>query len=248
MVGLAAFSSVHEPPDQTVRPRASFSAQLRRAAHYLRTDRNYRHFLLLRVALMIAGAATPFFAVFVQQKLGGPLGMVGVYLGVYTAASLLANAAFGRFASRLGNRRMMLVATVAGLVMTGLVLALMLLAAPLRLTGWAASLWLVPVFALSGLRESGLGVGAQSLLLDLAPPAERSLYLGFTNSLLGVVLLATGLGGVVVAQLGFPALLVVAVAGHAFALRSALRLREVSHAPASSPEPSRALNQAQPAP
>jgi len=97
-------------------------------------------------------------------------------------------------------------------------------------------------------RNFQLGVAAQSLLLDLAPPAERSLYLGFTNSLLGVALLATGLSGVVVARLGFPALLVVAVTAHLLALRSALRMRDVNHAPAPGVDRARPAHQPHPAP
>jgi len=77
-------------------------------------------------------------------------------------------------------RRTLFVATLAGVVMLVAVLALKLLARPLGLSGWAASLWLVPVFALSGIRESGLGVAAQSLLLDLAPRSERILDIGLT--------------------------------------------------------------------
>jgi MFS family permease len=209
----------------------------------------------LRGALMIAGAATPFFAVYVQQRLGGPPGMVGVYLGVYTAASLLANILFGKYSARLGNRRTMIIATVAGLLMTGFVLALMLAAAPLGLSGWAASLWLLPVFALSGIRESGQGVSAQSLLLDIAPPSERTLYLGFANSLLGVVLLTTGVSGVIVVRFGFPALVLAAVAANVFALMSSLRLQDVRPAPAPRADLPRvedplqgAVNQAHPAP
>jgi hypothetical protein len=230
-IGLALFSLIRETPDQTLPPRASLPAQARRAIQCLRADRNYRHFLSLRGALMIAGAATPFFAVYVQQRLGGPPGMVGVYLGVYTAASLLANSLFGKYSARLGNRRTMIIATVAGLLMTGCVLALMLAAAPLGLSGWAASLWLLPVFALSGIREAGQGVSAQSLLLDIAPPSERTLYLGFANSLLGVVLLTTGVSGVIVVRFGFPALVLAAVAANVFALMSSLRLQDVRPAP-----------------
>jgi hypothetical protein len=231
LAGVVTFSVIRETPDHDLPPRASLPSQLRRSIRCLRADRNFRHFILLRASLMIAGAATPFFAVYVQRQLGGPLGMVGIYLGVFTAASLLANVLFGKFSARLGNRRTMIIATVAGLLMTGLVLALMFVAVPLRISGPTAALWLIPVFALSGIRESGQGVSAQSLLMDIAPPAERTLYLGFANSFLGLVLLATGLSGLIVARFGFLALVLAAVAAHAFALRSSLRLREVKPAP-----------------
>ncbi|MBI3241945.1 MAG: hypothetical protein HYZ49_06595 [Chloroflexi bacterium] len=225
-LGLLAFSSIKEPPDHDLRPPVSVLSQLKRATHLLKADHNFRHFLSLRSALMIAGAATPFFAVYVQQQLGGRLEMIGVYLGVFTLVNLLANIFFARFSARLGNRNTMTLAVWAGVSMTGLVLLLTLLAAPLRLNGWAASLWLVPVFAISGIRESGLGVAGQSLLLDIAPHEERTLYLGFTNSFLGLVLFSSGLGGLVVARFGFVALLLITAAAHLFALNSALKMRD----------------------
>lgn len=223
--GLAAFSRTDEPPDANVLPRVSAAGQLRRAVAILRTDSNYRHFLALRTAMIVAGAATPFFAVYVHQALGGSLAMVGVYLAVLRTVGLLATVVFGRLSLTWGNHRLMIIAAGAGLIMTLSVLALVWLARPLNLGGAAASLWLLPVFAIAGVREAGLGVAAQSQLLDIAPPAERTLYLGFTNSFLGVMLLVTGLSGVVVQTLGFTELLVVTLAAHLFALYASRRVR-----------------------
>ncbi len=84
------------------------------------------------------------------------------------------------------------------------------------------------MFAVSGIRESGLGVAGQSLLLDIAPHDERTLYLGFTNSFLGIVLFIGGLGGVVVARFGFLTLLLITATAHLFALNSALRMKDHS--------------------
>lgn len=224
--GLWVFTRLTEPADAMVKPPAQVTLQLARAAAILRQDHNYRYFLLLRVLLLVAGAAVPFFAVYVRNELGGAQSMVGVYLAVYTVANLLSNVVFGRFAAQIGNRRTLLIGALASLIMSALVAALALSAKPLSLSGWVASLWLVPVFAFSGVRDSGLGVSAQSLLLEIAPRTEWSLYLGFTNSLLGLVLLATGLSGVIVARLGFWALLGLAGVANLGALVAALRLRE----------------------
>ena len=227
LFGLVAFARVSEAPDTTLQPRASPLTQTRRAWQHVRADDNYRRYLLARVLLMVAGVAPPFYAVYVQQRLGGPLAMVGVYLAVYTVSNFLAHVVFGRYSARLGNRLTLVVSTWAGLLMTGGVLALALAAATLRLPGTAASLWLIPIFVLYGVRESGMSVAGPSLLLDLAPPAERSLYVGFTNTLMGVVVLATGVSGLIVAALGYVTLFVVTAAAHVLALAAVARMREV---------------------
>ena len=228
-MGLMSFAIVGEPPDYAVRAAASMFDQLRRATQLVRVDVNYRHFVALRISLLIAGAATPFFAVYVQRQLGGPQGMVGTYLATYTISSLAANVVFGRVSALWGNRRTMAIAAAAGLMMTGSVLALTVLAPPLRLSGVIASLALIPVFALSGVRESGLGVAGPSLLLDIAPHAERTLYVGFTHTLLGVVLLSTALSGAVVESFGFLALFVLTAAAHVYAVAAVMRMRDVAH-------------------
>jgi MFS family permease len=225
-LGLWMFASIDEPLDLTVQPRASFSTQLRRGLTLLQSQPVYRRFVALRVSLILSGAAVPFYRVYVEGTLGGALDMVGVYLAASVVASLAANVVIGRFALRLGNRRILALGALAGLMMSLGVVALLAVAATSGLTGRAASLWLVPAFALAGIRESALGIGGQPLLLEIAPVAERSLYLGFTNSLLGLVLLATGLSGVIVATLGFPMLLFITLAAHGLALFAALRLRQ----------------------
>jgi hypothetical protein len=222
--GLWAFQAITEEPDRALRPRASGWAQLQRAWKTIGRDPAYGRFMLMRGGLGLAGASVPFFALYAQTAFGAELSMVGTYLAVYAAASLLANIVYGRLAARLGNRGILLAATGAGLLMTLTVAALPVLAAFCPVPAALAAWWLTPAFALAGLRESGLGVAGQPLLLEIAPAEERSLYLGFTNTVLGVLLLSTGLSGVVVAALGFPVLLGLTIAAHAVALVTLARL------------------------
>jgi MFS family permease len=174
--------------------------------------------------LMIANAATPFFAVYVTRQMGVAKEMIGIYLAAVTAANLLANLIFGRMSLLHGNRRVMVIAATTGLAMSTLVLVLVLLNPILHFSPTLAAVWLIPVFILSGFRTTGIGVSGNSLLLDLAPTEERSLYIGFTNTLLGIILVLTALSGVIYAVFGFTILLLLTAVAHAAALRSALNL------------------------
>jgi hypothetical protein len=226
VLGLYAFGSVDEPADASVPPRASFGVQARRAWEIVRADHNFRRFLYLRASLLIAGAAAPFFAVYVQNELNGPR-MTGIYLATFLSANLIANVAFGRLSRRLSSRLITLAAAFIGLMMMLVVVALIAAVQWWGLSGAAAALWLVPAFALSGIRDSGLRVSSQPLLLEVSPPAERTLYLGLTNTLLGVALFSTSLSGVIVATFGFAALVSLALAAHIVGLAAAVRMREV---------------------
>ncbi len=227
-LGLAMFflQRTREPPDSETPPSVPVSHQFRRALSLVRGDANYGRFLTMRGALMVGGAASPFLAVFAQGQLSAPPEMVGIYLAVVSGVGLLANILYGRYSVRLGNRRMMVIATALGLVMSALVLGFVLLAGPLGIRGMSAALCLLPAYALLSAREAGIGVAGYSLLMDIAPAAERSVYMGFTNSVLGIILFSTALSGVVVEQWGFLALVGVTLAAYMVAMWAALTLRE----------------------
>jgi MFS family permease len=151
--------------------------------------------------------------------------MVGLYLGVFTLIGLSSNAVLGRLAPRIGNQRIMLGAGIAGLLMALLVAALLAYDAAVGGVGpGVADWWLVPVFVFSAVREACMGVAGTPLLFDVAHGKDQTLYLGFTNSVQGIGLLATGLGGVVVEGFGFATLLGLTVAAYAVAIWAARRL------------------------
>lgn len=222
------FAWLVEPKDEITTPPTSIIDQLQRAAIIIKSDHRYRRFIYLRSALIAGGAATPFFAIYVQQTLGGSISMVGIYLAAYVTTNLITNLTFARISTRLSNQSMAEVGAGSGLAMTVLVLALIIIAPLFNLYGLIPSLWLIPVFILSGVRESSLGVAGQSLLMEITPPKERSLYLGFTNTILGILLLSTGLSGVIVQIFGFLTLLLLAIAMHIFALFASSRMRQVA--------------------
>lgn len=223
-LGMFAFLLVAEPPGE-IGQFIDLKTLLGRAARLPAADRNFGLFLATRVLLMAAQMATPFFAVYAARELGAAPEMVSVYLASSTAASLTSNLVWSRISDRRGNRAVILAA--AGL---GLATALLAwLAAPLdRMLGLvAAGPWLFAVvFALVGAFQSGIGLGGVSLLLEIAPSAERGLYIGLANTVLGVALMSTSVGGVLVDWLGYRGLFLLAAICYALGLWTATVLRE----------------------
>jgi len=62
---------------------------------------------------------------------------------------------------------------------------------------------IVPVFALMGAYETGVGIGAVNLTLEVAPPNDRAIYIGLTNTILGVAYLSTAVSGLIVDLVGY---------------------------------------------
>ncbi len=229
-VGMAAFAAVREPVNAALAPRAGLLTQLRRAGAALQADRNFRRFLSLRLALIAGSMATPFFTVFVVQRLQVAAGAVGIFLSANIAASLVAYIVWGQLSARRGNRLVLRFGAGLGVF----VLAIMLAVWPLsRLLG--AQTLFVLIFILVGVRDAAIGVSLGPLLLDMAPPAARALYLGFSNTAVGITLLLTGVGGFIVDSAGFPALFTMSLLAYAAATWAIWRFHEQPPASLSQP-------------
>ncbi len=224
-LSMFAFMFVVEPPSVVGDEVSSLIAHLGRAAHLMRRDLNFRLFLTTRVVIMGAQMATPFFAVYASRDLGAGAEMVSVYLAFNTAASLISNLMWSRLSDRRGNRAVIRLAAGLGLSTT----LLAWLAGPLDqavATGVVGPWLFAVVFAISGAFQSGIGVGGMSLLLEIAPPHERALVVGLTNSVLGVALLSTSIGGLLVDWLGYRGLFLLTAGLYGVGLWTATKLRD----------------------
>jgi hypothetical protein len=220
-LGMGAFVLVREPPGMVVTEPVTVVEQLRRAGRLLWTDRVYGRYMAARLALGFASIALPFYGIYAKRVLDAPVGMVGVYVATRGGAMLLFNLPWGRLSDRRGNQLVMRLVGLGSGATALLALALVGLMALLQPHGeWLPYLALPLFFTDGAVRPAQILVGS-NFLLELVPEAERSLYLGLSNTLLGVVVLISGLGGLVVDAFGFTGLFVVSaglsLVGYVFA-------------------------------
>jgi len=69
----------------------------------------------------------------------------------------------------------------------------------------------LPIFFLDGAARPGQVLAGSNFLLELVPEAERPLYLGLSNTLMGITILVSGLGGLVADLSGFAGLFFVSL-------------------------------------
>ncbi|MGC9469422.1 MAG: MFS transporter [Anaerolineae bacterium] len=219
-----AWFLVKEPPspvlaEPTRRFTAEVRTQFRRGFAVLRENQVYRRYAAVRLALTAAGWAAPFYVVYARQELGISAGVLGLYLGARTAAGIISNLVWARISDGQGNRRLIVVTNLLGLVTPVLVLAMGQLN---RVAGPEVSTWLsyafAAVFFTAGAYASGSGIGITNYLLDIAPDAQRPVYLAFTNTLFGLARFTGVASGLLVDWVGFNALLLLSAAFAAFAL------------------------------
>jgi MFS family permease len=225
-VAAGLWSITKEPPSEVVPERVRWIDQVRRGGRLLVENGPYRRYMLVYVLMVLGGAANAFYIVYAKSILGISAQMVGVYLTARTAASIVSNLFWGRISDRMGNRRLFQVTTAFGVSMPLLALGIGTVGSRVP----AALPWLPWVYALvfvvSGAFVAASNIAISGYMLDLAPPAQRSLYLGFSNTLLGVARFAALASGLIVAWAGFTGLLALSALLYGLALTFSLSMVE----------------------
>jgi len=187
-----AFALIVEPLEIPADPEPR-SNSFRAAWSVPRRDRNYGLFVLVRVLALGSTICSPFYTLFAKERLGAPLAMAGTYVAAFTLALVGSTLVWGRISARYGNHT---VVRWCSLLALPAPLLTLLLGARLSYTAFTL------VFALLGVSQTGMEIGFVSLGLDLAPAAERSLYLGLLNTVLGVVSFSLLISGWIVSRWG----------------------------------------------
>jgi len=209
---MVAFIAIREPVGAAIEERVTVGQQLRRGGRLLRRDHVYRRFMAARLSLGLAGIALPFYAVYAKDILGAPEGMVGVYIAARVAAQLVCNLPWGWLGDRYGNRLALRLLAVGNGLTVLTALALVGLVSLLHPQGnWLPYLAL-PLFVLDGAVRPGHALAASNYLLEIVAEAERPLSVGLSNTLMGLIVLLSGLGGLLVDLSGFAGLFLTATA------------------------------------
>jgi len=225
-VAVGCFILVVEPLEPVNKAKITLGKQFRRALDLPRRDKNYRRFLTMRLLLMAAEIATPFYIIYAKQALSVSVSMVGVYLTGATMAGFASTLLWGRISDRRGNKLLIILSSSLGLFIPLIAMSIVPLADVLPgLREFTSGLFAL-VFIVSGGSKAGAMMGNMNFLLEIAPADDRPLYIGLTNTILGIALLASSVGGLIVDLVGFTVLFSLALAFYALALFLTLKLQE----------------------
>jgi len=220
-LAAAVFVLIREQPGATEGGGNAFAAALE-SIGLLRTDADFRHFVLVRTALLSVALAPPFYVLLAQQTSGSDLGSLGLLIIASGLANSLSAPLWGRFSDRSARLVMVAAAMLAGLLGV-LTWALVELETPLL-----SGLGLAALFLLLGIAHAGVRLGRKVYLVDMASSETRASMVAVSNTIIGVAMLAGGLVGILGDRYGTAfVILALGLASVAAALY-ALRLREVS--------------------
>ncbi len=202
--GLVLFTLVREPREEATGEGITFGQQVRAARGIVRQNRDYRRYLATRVMLAVGDLATPFYAIYATRHLGAPAAIVGLYIGLTTLSALLTTPILSYLSDRHKLRwALLLAASLPPLIP--------LLALSFGLFGQDETVAVAfgVIFFIFGIGRTAANIAFPTYLLNLAPPQERTLYIGFTNTVLGVATFIPVIGGALLDLFGFTPLFLI---------------------------------------
>ena len=224
LLAALVFSSIRETPGATeggIDGLAAVTAQL----GLLRSDAALRRLIVTRGLLLSSALAPPFYIALSGDSSASGLGSLGPFMIASAAASLVSTYVWGRFADRSSRRVLMLAAALAALANAVAALLALLLPGVLAQASVLPALLFVLMIAHQGVR-----LGRSVHVVDMADRDTRATYTALSNSVVGVLLLAGGVFGLIAEWLGTGAVLAIFTVMAALAVRAAAGLDEVQAA------------------
>ena len=215
--GFLCFGSIVEPAEERSAHDQADGPGWQSVVSVLRRDRSYLMFVLARMLSLVGISATPFYSIFAKDVLRAPVEMAGIYLAAMTLAGVSSTLVWGWLSQRVGSRAVVWWATLLSIAMPLL---------PLLLGSSLSSTAFTVVFLLVGATVAGTDIGFMSLVLDMAPAGERTVYVGLVNTTLGVVSLALIAEGWVVQRWGLNTLFAASAVCSVLTLLAVSKVRE----------------------
>ena len=206
-ISTGSFYFIHEPVDAVPAERPQLGHVLPRLVRHLREDSRFRQLTVVRLLIGLSAMPLPFYAVYATLERGLPEASIGFFLVALTVGGLVAGLVLGPVADRQGAHR---VVQLMGLFQF-LAPVLALLASrvantsPQTLTALFAL-----VFLFLGIGDGSTMLGVLNYVLEIAPSADRTSYVGLTNTLAGMIILYPIIGGWIATRWGYEAVFALA--------------------------------------
>ncbi|WP_338358628.1 MFS transporter [Yeosuana marina] len=217
-VAALIFYRIQELPGATKGGRNPIE-EFKSTLSVLKTDVNFRNFLITRALLMAIPLSQPFYVVISKDLGHGGWSQIGYLILISGFAQVISSPFWGRFADDSPTRMMRWVSLLS--IATSIYTSLFLFN-----DHFLNFYWFLPVFFVHGLAYTGARLSRKTYLIDYAPDDDRPTYVSLANTLIGsFTLIAAGFGVVaqyfgLIFQLYFFVLLLLGCIGLSFKLKS----------------------------
>jgi len=220
LTAAITFLRLKEVPGASEGGRNAFDVALSQIG-LLKSDAPLRQFILARAFLMASALSPPFLLMLAPEE-GETFGALGAFISASALASFLSSYVWGRLSDR-SSRKVLFLAGLLTALSLGLAYAAHTYGHVLGDTGFLLPFWLFVLM----IAHQGVRLGRSTHIVDMANEETRAAYTALSNTIIGLLLAAGGVFGLLAAIAGPAAVvLIFALMGAAGAL-SALRMEEV---------------------
>ena len=209
-IASLAFAGMREEPGATDGGRSAYR-EAQRGLQFVFKRPWYLRYLAARTLLLSIELSAPFYVLLVKATLPDRTGTLFLFILAAGLAQALSSPLWGKFAD-LSSRRVL---GYSGLI--GAAAGVMALSVGLLPIGYQSGYLFAGIFALLGFAEAGVLLGRKTFLIDMVDPTERTTYVAFANSAMGLVTLLFGALGVIAQFYGIrtliAALVILGIAG-----------------------------------
>ncbi len=200
---------IHENIQPVAENRLALKEYLPALWRVLRHDAHFLRLTCVRLLAGMANMALPFYIIFAADQLNFSTESLGLFISAQVAGSVFAGTLLGFLSERSGSKAVILTAISANLIAP--LIALALFFSDLRFVAFAPWIY-AGVFVVVGFAQNSGILGFINYVLELAPPQERVTYIGLTNTLSGLLLLAPLIGATLIQYFSYTGLLLVVLA------------------------------------
>ena len=214
MAGYISFSCVVEPEGPPVLPKRTIGEDARRIKEIVLSDPPFRMYLIIRILAMVTFVAMPFYVVYGAKVLELSAAVVASSAIALTAGVIGSNLVWGWLGARGGGWLLLVALTLFSVLPPLLALSTQVLAAS-QAAGSLVDWVFLAAFVFLGAATGGSEITFSVLAIEVSPVEDRIIYMGFTNTLIGILIFLTPVGGLLADLASFEALFGVALAAAA---------------------------------
>ena len=200
-ISYLGLGSVKEPIEEVHKTHLSFQEFLKKAFRILKSNRNYKNFLLVEIFVGASALSLPFYVLHAKDLLKTELGMVGFFLSAQMFGSVLSNLLWAYLSDFMGNKKIIQISALLALAVP--LLAIMI---PPGL-----SVLFMLLFLLVGFFTAGYTIGKTNFLLDIAPQKDRPTYISLNGTLTFPVAIFPLIGGTVAQHTSYNFLFIITI-------------------------------------
>jgi MFS family permease len=166
----------------------------------------------------------PFYVVHATRELSLPVTFVGLAVAAQNISTIVSSLGWGTLAERATSRRVIQASTLAASLAPLGALVLHSLYTGNNLPSQLLGASYLLVFAVLSAVDNSILLGYLNYVMEIAPPGQRTAYMGLTNTISGLLVTLPVAGGALLQVTSYPVLFAVAAMGAGIGFAVSLRL------------------------